>query len=125
MTKRNSPLALLGDVRIQMERENKEEEDKLRNVSVSSDDNTDDDSPGSPGYINGLPKESMLKEQLDYSNEKLKQLKALYEERLKDGKNLDYKKQYEDKNKELLQMKSDYAEALSCLREETQSRGKV
>ena len=66
----------------------------------------------------------MLKEQLDYSNEKFKQLKALYEERLKVGKNLDYKKQYEDKNKELLQMKSEYAEALSCLREETQSREK-
>ena len=125
VTKRDSPLATLGDVTTQLERETKEEEGKLKEENDDSNNESDEDtSPGSPGYINGLPAELDLQEKLDYKNEQYKVLKQLYAERIKDGINLDYKNKYEEKNKELIKLKSDYVEALSCLRKETKSREK-
>ena len=107
-----------------MEREAREEQEKIIEYGEVSSEGSEDASPGSPGYINGIPAESELKEKLDYKNEQYKQLKQLYEERLKDGTNLDYKDKYQEKNKELIQLKKEYIEALDALRKETGSREK-
>ena len=41
---------------------------------------------------------------------------------MKDGTSLDYKVKYDEKNRELIELKAEYVETLACLRRETKSR---
>ena len=125
VTKRNSPLARLGDVKIQMERDSNEEQENLKENVDDNNESSDDYSSGCPGYINGLPSEVDLQEKLLYKDEKYNLLKQLYEERMRDGTNIDYKDKYEQKHKELIQLKEDYIESLDCLRKDTCAREKL
>ena len=44
---------------------------------------------------------------------------------MRDGTYIDYKDKYEQKPKELIQLKEDYIESLDCLRKDTSARKKL